>query len=67
MATVVISDFLKPYESIFSKERLSDRVYTWLSKAISLLFGTLCISLTYVVSQMGDGILQETICKIVGS
>ena len=61
MATVVISDFLKPNELFFTKNSIPDKAYTWISKGISVFFGVLCISLTYVVSRMGDGILQKLI------
>ena len=67
MATVVVTDFIKPNEQKLQSLPFfapTDKWYTIASKLLSLIFGIICICLTYVVSYVGDGILQERVSKV---
>ena len=76
MATVLVSDFVRPFESKIPFFKPSDRNYTILVKVIrfvqnlanwfnlqvaSLIFGIGCIALTYMVESLGSGILQAAL------
>jgi len=70
MATVIVTDFIAPNE--FSIERhlnfkLTERVYLFLSKLLSVALGLTCIGFAYLAANLG-GILQAafSISNVIG-
>ena len=60
MATCLIADFIQPYEEnlkgVFTP---SDRSYNILAQVASCIFGLLAISFTYVVDNLGEGMITK--------
>lgn len=65
LAAVTLEDFVKPY--CFKGKYVNERTSAKISKLLALLFGLLCVTLTYAVEQM-SGLLQAslTIFGVVG-
>ena len=65
LAAVTLEDFVKPY--CFKGKYVNEKTSAKISKSLALLFGLLCVTLTYAVEQM-SGLLQAslTIFGIVG-
>ena len=64
MATCLITDFIKPYEKVFQKIvcfKMGEKFYTILGKAVSIVFGILCILMAYVAALAGEGVLQAAL------
>ena len=65
LAAVTLEDYVKPY--CFKGKLFSEKSSAKISKSLALLFGLLCVALTYAVEQM-SGLLQAalTIFGVVG-
>ncbi|CAF2511489.1 unnamed protein product [Rotaria sp. Silwood2] len=50
LAAVVLSDIIK----IFYRKEMTDKQDVWYSKMLSLIFGVVCILITYLVSLLGN-------------
>ena len=60
MATCLITDFIQPNESFFHAIFTpSEWSYKWIAKISSLLFGLISIGFTYVVDQLGEGLITK--------
>ena len=69
MATVIITDFVKPAESYLAKTccTLTEQFYLILTKVLSVLLGLACIAFAYVAANLG-GMLQAAyaISNVIG-
>lgn len=66
MTTVIITDFIKPYENSIFKNGIfkcftpNDRFYLIFGKTTAVILGLMCIAFTYIASDLG-GILQASL------
>ncbi|KAM9842663.1 solute carrier family 5 member 6 [Aulostomus maculatus] len=60
LATVTMEDLIKPHFPAMTEDRA-----TWLSKALALFYGLLCLLMAFLTHLMGDSVLQVAL-KVFG-